>query len=147
MDSYKFIRLTGVVHWRGTPQRLPGKHFKSAYFTLKCTTQKMNNKGEYEETEDFFTIHTYKENQIIQMREGYIISCLVRRDGKLWLKNGEMQFKDDRRTFDNETVFYGKYPIVFDSYHLIGEIEVINSKNNLERIRQNNEDFESNTLF
>lgn len=147
MEEHKYIKIIGEVFWRGSPVRLPGQFFKSCYFTLRCTDRQLQRDKTFKIQEDYFTIHTYKELEIQKMREGYIIECLVRRDGVLWRKNGEIQMKNDFRNKDGGSVYYGHYPIVFDSYHLTGEIKVLNDKTNLEDIKACNQQFEDDVPF
>jgi hypothetical protein len=143
MEEHKYIQLIGEVIWRGVPQSIPEKHYKSTYFTVKCIAVKQKADKTREIINDYFSIQTFKESQIEKIREGYIIRCLVRRDGNLWVKNGEIQLRDDFR----KQVYYGNYPVVFESYHLIGEIEVVDQAKDREAIRKHNEDFKDDLPF
>lgn len=147
MESYKYITVTGEVHWRGAPHKIPNKRYKSAYFTVKCPSLKQNPDKTMSTTYDYFTIHTYKESQIEKIREGYIIECLVKRDGRIWIKNGEMQMRDNYRTIDGQRVYYGTYPMVFESYDLLGDINVLQGDRDIEEIKENNAQFEDDLPF
>lgn len=147
MEPYKYIPITGEVTYRGAPHKIPDKHYKSAYFTVKCESFRQLPNNTVEKNYDYFTIHTFKENQIEKIKEGFIIECLVRRDGRIWLKDDQIQKKDDYRLFDGKRIYYGSYPIVFESYHLIGDISILNDDVNREEIKKINDDFEDDCPF
>jgi hypothetical protein len=142
MQNHKYFTLTGEVVFRGAPVKIPDAYYESAYFTLKCHLYDLQRDGSYKDTYDYFTIHTFKAKEISKIREGYTVSCLVRRDGNLWMKEGKMVTKFDMRTRNGEKVNFGTMPVLFESYHLTGEIMVTDNSIDNESLKKSNENFE-----
>lgn len=144
MDDHKYIPLIGEVFWRGAPVKIPDKPYKKrGYFCLKCETRTLQNDKSYKIEKDYFVINVYHERHLEKIREGYTIKCLVKRNGNLWIKDGEMQIKNDYR----KDIYYGQYPIVFESYHLVGEIEILDKGKDKEAIKDNNDQFVDDLPF
>lgn len=144
MESHKYIRLLGEVIFRGSPVRIPTKFYESAFFTLQITTPKLRNDGTYEFIEDCFNIHTFKTEEIYKIRQGYIVSCLIKREGKLWVKDDDMVYRYDMRSvrgLDTKANF-GKYPVIFESIELMGTINIVDDTFNKEVTNKYNRDFE-----
>lgn len=142
MDSHKYIRLLGEVIFRGSPVNIPGKYYQSAFFTLQVTIPKLKNDGSYEFIEDCFNIHTFKTEEIYKIRQGYIVSCLIKRVGKIWIKDNDMVYRYDMRTVDGSKVSFGRYPVIFESIELIGTINIVDDTFNKEITNKYNKDFE-----
>lgn len=142
MQNHKYFTLTGEVIFRGSPVQIPMQYYKSVYFTLKCSLNDLQRNGTYSVVEDYFNIHTYKAKSIESIREGYVVTCLVRRDGKIWTKDGEIVTRFDSRTKGSTKVNFGTHPVVFESYHLIGEIEILDNSLDKEYLKRTNRDFE-----
>lgn len=140
-NNHKYILLRGEVIFRGSPVKIPNTYYDSAYFTLKCTLYDLQRDGSYKETDDYFNIHTYKTKPLESIREGYIVSCRVRRDGNLWIKDGEIVKRFEYKTRFGEKVNLGSHPIVFESYHLIGDIFIEDKSLDKESLKKTNDEF------
>lgn len=137
MDDHKYIKLMGEVIFRGSPVKIPGKYYDSTFFTIKITIPTHTSEG-YSFIEDYFNIHTFKAEQIYKIKEGYIVSCVIRRDSKLWIKENKPVFKYNYRG----NVNHGKYPVIFESYHLVSDIKILDDSINKEKINQANQNFQ-----
>ena len=142
MHSHKYLQLLGEVIFRGSPTKIPGKYYDSTFFAIKITLPDLQTDGSYRFIEDCFNIHTFKKEEIYKIRVGYIVSCLVRRDGKLWMKEGEQVLRYDMRTRDGEKINIGQHPVDFESYHLVKTINIVDDSINKEAISSVNKDFQ-----
>jgi hypothetical protein len=148
MSAHKFFNITGEVIHRGTPVKMPNNQYvKSAYFVVKVIISDRQTDGQYKDIEDYFSIHTYSETAIYSIREGYIISCSIRRKSNIWIDKEtgkpkiklEYSWNSDTKKKDK---FMGNNLYVFETYHLVGsKIEVVDSSNNYEEIDAHNEQF------
>lgn len=144
MDDHKYLLITGEVIYRGSPVNIPEKRYKPCYFTVKCVSRKYNKVLNAETVDDYFTIMSYSEAEVEKFREGYIINFLARIE--TWMprnEDGSLKFRDDFR----KSIYYGKYPPVYTSFVLSGEITVISDNTNKEEIKDFNKDFEDDLPF
>lgn len=144
MDEHKYLLITGEVIYRGAPNRIPEKRYKTCYFTVKCISRKNNNVLNAETQEDFFSIMCFSEQEIEKIREGYVINFLARVE--TWMprdEEGNPKMRDDYR----KGILFGRYPIVYTSFVLCGEITVVTENINKEEIKDFNKDFEDDLPF
>lgn len=144
MENHKYIRLLGEVIFRGSPVKIPGKFYSSAYFTIQITTPVLKSNGSYEFIEDCYNIQTFKVEEIYKIRQGYIVSCLIKRTGKLWVKDNDMVYKYDMRFVRelNDKTSFGRYPVIFESFELMGTINIVDDTFNKEVTNKYNNDFQ-----
>ena len=142
MESHKYIRLLGEVIFRGSPVKIPNRYYSSAFFTLQITIPKLRNDGSYEFIADCYNIQTFKVEEIYKIRQGYIVSCIIKRTGKLWIKDDDMVYRYNMRTVDGSKVSFGRYPVIFEDYSLVGTINIVDDTFNKEVTNKQNRDFE-----